>query len=301
MKKKIIAFILSILLLGCTSAGATWHVFGTQTGTVPLSWLDDNFNVILSGGAGSMTYPGAGVAVSTGTSWATSYTNGAYLAVINQNLASTSAPVFAGMYLANQTNLYVGKVAGGYNSALTTNEFDNIIIGQTGSDLYFNADHLVFHGVPYVWPGTQGGASTCLTNSGTGTLSWGACGSGSMTWPTSAGIANYAGSSTWGTSYTLGTGTSLGTSDTTIPSQNAVKVYADTKAPSASPTFTGTVTMPAPTFNTLTGSVQCLEANAGGVVIGTGTSCGSGGGMTWPAGAGVAVYTGGATWGTSLT
>ncbi len=40
------------------------------------------------------------------------------------------------------------------------------------------------------------------------------------------------------------TNTALGTSDSAYPSQNAVKVYADTKAPLASPIFTGTVTLP---------------------------------------------------------
>ena len=49
-------------------------------------------------------------------------------------------------------------------------------------------------------------------------------------------------------------------------------------APLASPTFTGTVTMPAPTFNTITGSVQCLQISSGGVVSGTGSACGAGGG-----------------------
>jgi hypothetical protein len=51
-------------------------------------------------------------------------------------------------------------------------------------------------------------------------------------------------------------------------------------APTASPTFTGTVTMPAPTFNNVTGSTQCLNVNSSGVVSGTGAACGSGGGGT---------------------
>jgi hypothetical protein len=41
----------------------------------------------------------------------------------------------------------------------------------------------------------------------------------------------------------------------------------------ASPTFTGTVTMPAPTFNNITGSIQCLKVSAAGVVSGTGSLC----------------------------
>ena len=50
------------------------------------------------------------------------------------------------------------------------------------------------------------------------------------------------------------------------------------KAPLASPTFTGTVTMPAPTFNSLLGSVQCLHINSSGTVSGTGSDCNTGGG-----------------------
>lgn len=43
-------------------------------------------------------------------------------------------------------------------------------------------------------------------------------------------------------------------------------------APTASPTFTGTVTTP------ITGSTQCLHVNTSGVLSGTGSDCGSGGG-----------------------
>ena len=46
-------------------------------------------------------------------------------------------------------------------------------------------------------------------------------------------------------------------------------------APTASPTFTGTVTMPAPTMNNVTGSTQCLHVNSSGVVSGTGADCGT--------------------------
>lgn len=49
-------------------------------------------------------------------------------------------------------------------------------------------------------------------------------------------------------------------------------------APLASPTFTGTVTIPALTLSGITGSSQCLQVNSSGVVAGTGSACGSGGG-----------------------
>jgi hypothetical protein len=45
------------------------------------------------------------------------------------------------------------------------------------------------------------------------------------------------------------------------------------KAPTASPTFTGTITTP------ITGLIQCLHVSSLGVVTGTGADCGSGGGV----------------------
>jgi fibronectin-binding autotransporter adhesin len=47
-------------------------------------------------------------------------------------------------------------------------------------------------------------------------------------------------------------------------------------APKASPTFTGTVTLPATTFGAITGSTQCLHVNTSGVVSGAGSDCSSG-------------------------
>lgn len=65
-------------------------------------------------------------------------------------------------------------------------------------------------------------------------------------------------------------------------------------APLASPTFTGSVTIP------ITGSTQCLHANSSGVISGTGADCGAGGGISYPTGTGIVVVTGGAAWGTTL-
>ena len=49
-------------------------------------------------------------------------------------------------------------------------------------------------------------------------------------------------------------------------------------APLASPTFSGTTTAAALTISGITGSTQCLHASTAGVVSGTGSDCGSGGG-----------------------
>ena len=55
-------------------------------------------------------------------------------------------------------------------------------------------------------------------------------------------------------------------------------------------------------FSALAGAATyCLQADSTGLVTNTGSACGSGGSMTWPAAAGIAVYAGGSAWGISLT
>lgn len=64
------------------------------------------------------------------------------------------------------------------------------------------------------------------------------------------------------------TPTVFGYIDVTSSIQNQLNA----KAPLASPTFTGTVTLP------ISGTLQCLQVNSSGVLSGTGSACGSGGG-----------------------
>lgn len=66
-----------------------------------------------------------------------------------------------------------------------------------------------------------------------------------------------------------------GTLSNQVDLQNALNL----KAPLASPVFTGTVTMAAPTFSNVSGTTQCLHVNSSGVVSGTGTDCGTGNGV----------------------
>lgn len=80
---------------------------------------------------------------------------------------------------------------------------------------------------------------------------------------------------------------------------NALNLKAPLASPVlSSPTFGGTIT-----YSALTGTIQCLQVSATGVLQVSGTgACGAGGGsMVWPTAAGVAVYAGANTWGTSLT
>ena len=112
---------------------------------------------------------------------------------------------------------------------------------------------------------------------------------GSMTWPGSAGIAVYGGSSSWAGSLAAPSSAIVGVSDTQsltnktvdgvspttlsyLDATSSVQAQLNAKAPATSPTFTGIVSLP------VTGSTQCLHVNASGVVSGTGSDCGSGGG-----------------------
>ena len=119
------------------------------------------------------------------------------------------------------------------------------------------------------------------------------CGSGSggsMTWPSTAGVAVYNGSSAWSASLAAPTSAIVGVSDTQtltnktidgvspttlgyVDATSSVQTQLNAKAPIASPTFSGTITLPV----NGTGN-QCLHVSATGVVSGTGSDCGSGGG-----------------------
>ncbi|HYM76914.1 MAG TPA: hypothetical protein VE377_13130 [Candidatus Dormibacteraeota bacterium] len=128
-----------------------------------------------------------------------------------------------------------------------------------------------------------------LTVTGTCTGCGGGSG-GSMTWPSSGGIAVYGGSSAWSASLAAPGSGIVGVSDTQtltnktidgvspavmgyLDATSSIQTQLNGKAPIASPTFTGTVTLP------VTGSVpQCLHVSSTGAVSGTGSDCGSGGG-----------------------
>lgn len=128
-----------------------------------------------------------------------------------------------------------------------------------------------------------------LTVTGTCTGCGGGSG-GSMTWPSSAGIAVYGGSSAWAASLAAPASAVVGVSDTQaltnktvdgvspttlsyLDATSSVQTQLNAKASLASPTFTGTVTLPI-----ASGATQCLHVNGSGVVSGTGSDCGSGGG-----------------------
>lgn len=90
----------------------------------------------------------------------------------------------------------------------------------------------------------------------------------------------------------IDTTVTLGTSNTVVPSQNAAKTYADTKAPINNPTFTGTVK------GIVSGTTDnCVKIGEDGAIVDNGTSCG--GTMVYPS-AGIAVSSG-LSWSTPAT
>ena len=74
---------------GGTGTSTPSLVAGTNV-TITGTWPNQTINA--TGGGGSMVYPGAGVAVSTGTAWDTSYTTSG----TGTQLALTAAPTFTG-------------------------------------------------------------------------------------------------------------------------------------------------------------------------------------------------------------
>lgn len=145
----------------------------------------------------------------------------------------------------------LGSGSGGFSNPMTT-------LGDT-----------IYGGTSGVATRLAGNTTTsvyCMLQQGTGSASaapyWGTCPSGSMVYP-AAGVAVSTGSA-WGTSLTAPSGSLVGTTDTQtltnktvdgvtpttfgyVDPTSSIQTQMDAKAPLASPTFTGTVTLPGAT------------------------------------------------------
>jgi hypothetical protein len=217
----------------------------------------------------SMTYPGAGIANSTGSAWGTSYTTTGSGTVV----ALAAGPTFTGTVTAaaiTASGIVTHSAAGAASASAAT-----------------------FTGAPYT-----GGTGTTTyplvyINDGTGPTTFSTNGT-ELGFNTPSGFTgNFldahvnGGSSVFSVNY-QGNGLFAGTLGVTghVTLEGVTSTGATGTGNlvfSASPTFTGTITAAAETLSgtlttNVTGSTQCLHVNTSGVVSGTGSDCGSGSG-----------------------
>lgn len=199
--------VIGVDAVGHGSNTATWgntsmvnHYFtGNLNGTAFVKIGGTSSQYLMADGSvstnsGSMVYPSAGIAVSTGSAWGTSITN---------NSANWNTAYGWGNHAT------VGYVTGtpwtsmGYLTGITSGQ----VTGALGFTPYSNANpsgYITTAGarsaISLTTNGTSGASSY---DSSTGVLNIPQyAGGGSMTWPSAAGIAVYSGSSSWGSSIT---------------------------------------------------------------------------------------------------
>lgn len=162
--------------LGYYSGVSTTTISGTSVGTA-------NFLLQSNGGASAPSWTQAPTILGTNITSipAASINSGSLGAgVIVSSIAvggiNNSNQIIAGTIIGS--NLANATIT---NTQVATGSFSHITGVGTLTALTVNGTASIssttLNGVAYFWPGTQGGANTCLKDDGSGNLTWGACGS----------------------------------------------------------------------------------------------------------------------------
>ena len=250
------------------------------------------------------TTPGGGNVSNTGTPAANQLAIWTSSTVIQgiTTLPATNMPALLGD-LTGSTGSYSVNVTGLLSHALPT--LSTGYLNWTGTAWAFSA------GGSMTWPGGQGipiysgssswsgyiattGQTGYLYNNN-GSLSWGA--GGSMTWPAAQGLTIYSGSSSWSTSVqTTGTTGLLYDNNGSVSFSQYLPTAAMPGLGGDLNSSNGTVSVTIAKINGLT-----IAGNTGYLYNTNGTlSWATGGSMTWPAAAGIPIYSGSSTWATSI-
>ena len=166
---------------------------------------------------------------------------------------------------------YTGTLSlnpGGTNGQLQYNNNNTFGGLNVGTGLSITAGSLVATGSSTAVPaGTNGQIQ--YNNSG---VSAGFTAGGDLSLVPSTGVFTV--TKTNGTAFGTAATQNTGTSGATIPLLNGTNTW------SANNTFSTNTTLGTTTFSGITGSTQCLHVSSSGVISGTGSDCGSGGGLS---------------------
>src|SRR5208283_1229856 len=118
--KKIIVLLSLFLALSCLPAAAAWHTFGGQSGSVPLSWLDDNF-AALNGSVGAVN-AAIGAINAIATSGAANLPNSSFDGTTNFSIDLDTGGNYFGILTGNRTITLTGSAPGETSNVYVTQD-----------------------------------------------------------------------------------------------------------------------------------------------------------------------------------
>ena len=283
------------------------------------------------GALASAAYPGAGVPVSTGSAWGTSYTVGTSANNLVQLNSSAALPAVSGANLTNVNAATLGGATfaapgaiGGTTPGAGT--FTTLSAGASGFNVDADGDVTVKSLTVAKVSGTAGTIRAYEANStDTSTVGWMGPASISASWdyqfsstqPVANSImlfgapASNVSAQTWITLDDTGTNgdtTKIWSADKCYDqlalkanashSHSGSDITSGTVSASYLPSVSGTTAGIVPTTSGVTDGYVLTKQSNGSAAWAAQTG---GSGMTWPSSAGIAVYSGSSSWGTSLT